>query len=455
MPDQLLSDLVLDQTNRTANHRLGDDFIGQCLPRSNVYRRAAAFFSSSVFRVAPRSWFEFFRARGRAYFVISPHLSRRDISVIRQAVYERPTYVKAFSLDDYDDPTKRKALPAAAFLRGLIATDQVDIRVALRQEPHTRDIYHEKIGIFSDTQGNIIAFSGSVNESYPAYAGNFERIDIFTKHYPADRRRALAIERHFNELWRDETTGVEVLRLTEALNRNVFIEHDTLPGERKDDILTDSGTVTDIHHRHLEVLVPASGITLRDHQREAIKAWAKAGGRGVLEMATGSGKTITALTLASKLYDSQGPPFVVLVVAPLIHLVDQWQRITKLYGLDPIRCAEGRDRWTQALSTAIDNVNAGRRPVLSILSTISTMQSDVFRRIISGVRAPLLMIADEVHNYGAGVTFSALPDHASARVGLSATPDRPYDSAGNARLKEYFGETVFTYGLRKRWPTEF
>ena len=442
MPEQLLGDLVLDQTNRTADHRLGDDFIGQCLPRSNVYRRAAAFFSSSVFRVAPRSWFEFFRAGGRAYFVISPHLSRRDISVIRQAVYERPTHVKAFSLDDYDDPTRRKALPASAFLLGLIATDQVDIRVAVRQEPHTRDIYHEKIGIFSDAQGNIIAFSGSVNESYAAYAGNFERIDIFTKHYPADRRRALAIERHFNELWRDETPGVVVLRLTEALNRNVFIERDTLPGELEDDIVTDSGAVKDKYQRYLEVLVPASGITLRTHQRAAIKAWATAGGRGVLEMATGSGKTITALTLASKLYDSQGAPFVVLVVAPLIHLVDQWQRIAKLYGLDPIRCAEGRGLWSQALSTAIDNVNAGRRPVLSILSTISTMQSDLFRRIISRVRAPLLVIADEVHNYGAGVTFSALPDHADARVGLSATPDRPYDSAGNARLKEYFGDTV-------------
>ena len=54
-----------------------------------------------------------------------------------------------------------------------------------------------------------------------------------------------------------------------------------------------------------------------------------------------------------------------------------------------------------------------------------------------------------MHNYGAVVSFSALPKNATARVGLSATPDRPYDQAGNERSRDYFGDTVFKYGLRE------
>ena len=56
-------------------------------------------------------------------------------------------------------------------------------------------------------------------------------------------------------------------------------------------------------HSVPEVLLPPADITLFPHQSEAIRSWAKAGGRGVLEMATGSGKTITGLSLASRLYD--------------------------------------------------------------------------------------------------------------------------------------------------------
>ena len=448
MRGESLTDLSFDQTNRTSSHRLGRDFLGQCLMKSCLYRRAAGFFSSSVFRVAGDEWIRFFGRGGRAQFVISPHLSRRDIVALREAIYERPVHSKAFELATYDGGSRKKVILGEHFFRGLIATDRVEVRVALRTGQRPADIYHEKIGVFSDRDGSVVAFSGSVNESWAAYVANFERIDIFPKSIPGDRRRALAVERHFDDLWRNNTDGVEVLRLYDALRQSVLLERGDLSGERGDEVVNENegGVVRDNEH-YPEVLVPASGIVPRDHQRQAIRAWAKAGGHGVLEMATGSGKTITALTLASKLYDSLGPPMVILIVVPLIHLADQWRSVAKLYGLDPIRCAEGREHWHQALASAIDNVNTGNRPVLSIVSTISTVQSEVFQRLVSAIRTHFVVVADEMHNYGAVASFSALPDNATARVGLSATPDRPYDDAGNERLRTYFGDTVFTYGL--------
>ena len=392
------------------------------------------------------SGFDFSALAGRAYFVISPYLSRRDIRALREAIYNRSAHSKSFLLENYDGCRTKQALSEEHFLRGLVATDRVEVRVALPTGRQAAAIYHEKIGIFSDHEGKVLAFSGSANESWAAYVSNFERIDIFRE--SEERRRALAVERHFDDLWNNNTDGVEILRLHEALRQDILLEHSDASDERGEEPVDKRQSAAGrSNERYPEVLVPASGIEPREHQRAAIRAWAKAGGRGVLEMATGAGKTITALTLASQLYDSLGPPFVILIIVPLIHLADQWRSVAKLYGLDPIRCAERKEWWYQALASGIDNVNNGNRPVLSVVSTIATVQSETFQRLISGIRPNFLVIADEMHNYGAAASFSALPDNAAARVGLSATPDRPYDNAGNSRLQAYFGKTVFTYGL--------
>ena len=443
MTEGSLSELPFPESTRTSSHRLGKDFLAQCLLRSSFYRRAVGFFSSSIFRVARDEWVQFFHSSGKARFVISPHLSRHDIKALREAIYERPKHSKDFCLDDYGTT---QAITDRHFLRGLIATDRIEVRVALRAGRQAGEIYHEKIGVFSDHEGRILSFSGSANESWSAYNGNFERIDIFRE--SEDRRRALAIERHFEDLWNNNTEGIEVLHLHEALKQDNLLEQSDVSIQEGDGLRVEGQSLLDQYsERYPEVLVPASGIELREHQRAAIRAWAKAGGHGVLEMATGSGKTITALALASQLYDSLGPPFAILVIAPFLHLVDQWRTVAKLYGLDPIRCAERKEQWYQSLASGIDNVNNGNRPILSFVGTIATVQSEAFQRLISGIRTNFVVVADEVHNYGATASFSALPDNAVGRVGLSATPDRPYDDAGNARLRSYFGETVFTYSL--------
>ncbi len=64
-----------------------------------------------------------------------------------------------------------------------------------------------------------------------------------------------------------------------------------------------------------------------------------------------------------------------------------------------------------------------------------------------GIRRPLLIIADEMHNYGADNTLRSLPENATYRLGLSATPDRWMDESGTQAVKDYFGPVVFRYGL--------
>ena len=75
------------------------------------------------------------------------------------------------------------------------------------------------------------------------------------------------------------------------------------------------------------------------HQGEAVSKWCEAGHRGVLEMATGSGKTITAMICARKLY-TNCRPLLIVVAAPYVPLIQQWCEEIESFGIRPINLTE-------------------------------------------------------------------------------------------------------------------
>ena len=309
--------------------------------------------------------------------------------------------------------------------------------------PPTEDrLFHEKLGIFRDREGSVLAFSGSANESRSAWLENFERVDLFRSwRLDAERSKVRRLELQFRELWSNDTPSLLVRDLAHALKDGVL-------KARCDGI---DGAISVEPHSVVawqpEILAPPHDLKLFEHQENAIAAWASAGGHGILEMATGAGKTITALTLASRLYDGIGPGMAVLIVAPYIHLVDQWCHVASSFGLDPIRCAESSLTWRDEVQVGVHALNTEVRHVLSIATTPNTLMSPLFQASIARIRKPLLVIGDEVHNFGTAAISDALPVEATYRVGLSATPERWRDDDGTRRIQEYFGPTVFQYGL--------
>ena len=445
MADSFL-DLSLEHAYRSSTHRLGRDFYGRLLDHASQYRRAVGYFSSSVFTVAPDEHVAYLQRGGRINLVCSDVFSPADLREVSAAIFDRPSVRRQWRLAEFPSSVLRETIISSRFLGWLIANDLLVIRIARLTAGGPTNLYHEKLGLFQDRHGNIVAFSGSANETEPGYVSNFERVDVFASFStdPGERRRANAIEGHFRDLWNNNTAGVEVVPLHEALERRLL-----RPREASERDAADAENSPAPRLRTApEALFPSPSVTLHRHQSEAIQAWAGAGGRGIMEMATGSGKTITALSLASRIYDEMQPGFVVLIVAPLIHLVDQWIDVSASFGLRPIRCAEGTGRWFDELSVAIQAVNSGHRPVLSIATTAATLTSDSFQRLLRTVRRPLLLIADEVHTYGAEAAHRALPHGDISRVGLSATPQRWMDPVGSARIERYFGPVVYRYALR-------
>lgn len=446
---QSLVSLPLERAYRSSSHELARDFLGHILPQSARYHRAAGFFASSVFGVAPAEFRDFFARGGIMQLVCSPLLSRLDIAAMIQGVFRRRDALAQLRLEEYGralDPSNNTN--NAKLLSWLLATGKLEVRIATPKKKSDSSIYHEKIGFFGDSTGSTVGFCGSANETRSAYAANFERVDVFSSNGgETDRRRSSAIEQHFHDLWNNRTPGVDVWTLHVALQRRLLsIAH----SEDQHD-LRDGAEVElppELGSRIApEALFPSTA-KLFDHQTAAIQAWAREGsGRGILEMATGSGKTITALTLASRLYDLLDQPFVLLVIAPLIHLVDQWRDVAFGFGLRPIRCAGSRAEWQEELSTGISACNSGQRPILSAVCTMATLATTAFQTLLADIRCPLLVIADEAHNFGAPGASASLPANATYRVGLSATPERAYDDLGTARLAQYLGRVVYRYTL--------
>ena len=199
----------------------------------------------------------------------------------------------------------------------------------------------------------------------------------------------------------------------------------------------------------MSYLQPPDWIEARPYQQDAIRSWLDASGRGILHMATGTGKTITALLAASQVARSLDGDLVLVVAVPYQHLVDQWADDLADFGADPILGYQSRRNWQPRLERELLEFNNGVRDTCVVVTTHRTLSMESARRTFSRATGRIMLIADEVHHLGANHTQNALMDDFLLRMGLSATPERWYDEEGTEKLTSYFGGTVFDYGLEQ------
>ena len=441
-----LKDLDLKLSYRTGRDDMVKDFFVPCMEQSVIYRRAAGYFTSSGLALAARGVASLALRGAVMKLVVSPYLDQSDIEAL-QAAADNPIstlrMIAVKSLADIEDALIKDRLNALAWLS---ATGLLEIKLALRLNisgEFTRGIFHEKTGVFTDSQGNHVSFSGSSNETAGGLVENFESIKVFCSWKDTEGRVKEEIE-NFEALWNNVTPGLYVLDFSEVSKEILEKFRDPnnpLLGISNIDI---SGLKKDSRF-----LMP-DWLLLRQYQEDAIRAWSKAGGQGVFAMATGSGKTLTALTLASKLAEKNSP-FVLIIVCPFINLCKQWIREILAFGLDAVACFEGRDKWQAKIEEGYQRLAVGISKELAIVTTNATFSSQLFQsrikpRVVAGSLHHFL-VADEVHNMGAENIKEFLPEEIQMRLGLSATPDRHHDPIGTAAVLSYFGGVVYEYTL--------
>lgn len=186
------------------------------------------------------------------------------------------------------------------------------------------------------------------------------------------------------------------------------------------------------------------------HQGEAVAAWETATKpeNGILEMATGAGKTLTALICATRVQDrNPDSGLLIVVAAPTRNLVTQWRAEVAKFGLKAVAPALESNS-TTSLTEALRQADLGGTVALVITNHMlcdPTFQRTLERRV--NPNTLLLLIADEAHGLGADGFINNKPEFFKKRLGLTATPVRQYDEEGTQQVFEYFGKPVYKFGL--------
>lgn len=448
----MLSDLNIKQSYRSDECNIVREFYTPCLSNSILYQRAVGYFSSSALILVARGLNALIHRGGRMQLAASPYLSEQDIEAINEGYMRRRERETQAILTALTGPFDSLAMTRLNFLAWLIEHERLDIKIISLKNQKQFGIFHEKVGLFSDGK-NIVAFTGSPNESVGGLLNNFESIDVYCSWKEADRERAYQKMLNFENLWENRTRGLTVLEFPEAA-RQALLKYRSTTTEITDDpeeyidgpLIYDydnNGSSDEHLVREQSSPVPSlpSSIILRPYQQQAIENWFAAQGRGTLKMATGSGKTITALATAAKLYDTIKLQ-AIIIVCPYRHLVVQWNKECQRFGMQPLLCFESRHRWADALRNRLYNLESGVDEFLTVITTNSTFCGASFQACLPFFPPKTLLIGDEAHNMGTSEMITSLPTSIGLRLALSATPERWFDDSGTQKLFEYFGPVL-------------
>ena len=172
-------DIELKPEYRSRLDNVIRDFYNPVLKQAVTYKRAVGFFSSSALLSLTAGICGLVENGGSIQMIASPRLLPEDIEAINDGIRRRDEVIKEALLRELREPKGKFEGARLNLLSNLIAAGRLDIKIAFLEDDNTVGMFHEKLGLMYDSNGNIIAFSGSMNESANAFTSNYEAIDVF------------------------------------------------------------------------------------------------------------------------------------------------------------------------------------------------------------------------------------------------------------------------------------
>jgi len=424
------------------------DFYIPSLQYAVKYDRAVGYFSSTALIDITKGIGTLIKNNGKIRLVVSPKLSPEDIESIRVGYMNRADVIQNCLLKDFNREFNFFETKRLNLLAYLISNHYLEIKVALIQHSNSIGMFHEKLGIIEDVEGNVIAFSGSLNETNSAFSHNYEAIDVF-KSWTPDWERVKSKQSVFEFIWANKVKGISIVDFPHAV-REKLLEY------KSDDLDLDIDEKEYYYLKSLamgkeEIKEPSFPIEfkLRDYQKEAIDQWEKNNFRGIFNMATGTGKTFTSLAAATRLSQLQNYNLAIVIVCPYQHLVEQWVKSVNDFNLKPIvgYSSSKQKAWKERLKTNVEAYNLGIKENFCFVTTNASFATKYVQNQMKKIDRNFLLIVDEAHNFGANNLFSKLPTNAKFRIALSATIQRHNDIEGTELLMNYFGDTCINYTL--------
>jgi len=422
------------------------DFYVPVLENAVRYDRIAGFFSSSSLAIAARGIAGLIRNNGRMRIIASPHLNKDDANVLSHTGSLSKSCIDTLiaELDTFRDLAERDHVAALGWMldKGFL---EVRLAVVLSSddgEIKSDALFHQKIGILEDDCGDKISFSGSINETASGWLTNSEEFKVFKCWEPGQDSYFLEDEDKFLDLWQGTRKHIKVIPAPIAFrdklvsigtnfNRDRFVAKQYVSNQKQKTV--------------------EERLSLFSYQKAAKQQWMDSSYSLLFEMATGTGKTRTAMACIME-FLNKTERSVVIICTPQGTLSRQWKKEIQGIGL-PVQneiIVDGTNhRWRTELPLMIKRIAAGIAHNLFIYTTHATASADDFRAIIINNSSSLSMcfVGDEAHGLGAPKTKNALLPEYQFRIGLSATPKRWFDDYGTSVLEQYFGGQSYQFTI--------
>lgn len=407
----------------TSEDNLIDELYTPCLKWAERFDRGVGYFTTGwlTYNVAGLS--DFASRGGKMRLITSPILSTEDTDAIIGAENQDGSAflrLEAALLENVEILKQEMEADIINTFSWMLYDGIIDMRFAIPCEKLEEGDFHDKFGIFC--KGNdALSFSGSINDSKHGFQ-NYESIKVF-KTWAGTQECVDADTARFEKIWNRKDRNLKMFTIPQAVKNKIF----------------------ELRSPDRPYSLPA-GSSKWVHQDIAVKTFLEKE-HGILAMATGTGKTVTAMKIINKLFDS-GEIRRVVITMYGNDLLDQWAiQIRENYKNKQINYHYASQKMMKDFVMHPDDS-------ILILSRDARNLSkllDLFDRLPGDYRNDTLFVFDEVHGAGSNTFVENLSGRLSPyryRLGLSATPEREYDEAGNDFLLNEIGEVIFEFTLQ-------
>lgn len=406
-----------------------DCLLNPALKLAKTYCRSVGFFSSSVFKLLINSLPSFIRNGGKINLIVSPTLSEDDVTAIQLGYERKEDLVNRKFIESFKSEIRRFDDTGLEVLSELVARNILDIKVA--SVKNNIGIYHDKLGILVDKDNNKIVFYGSPNSSINAYQNNYERVRVVRSWIAGEGDSVDDEVVEFDKLWEDQNEFLDIYDFMESVKKSIL----NLVEERK------------VQKKNSEP------IKLFDYQEKAIEKWVENGYKGFYIMATGTGKTWTAIYSAKRLIEIF--PSLVVIAAPYKHLVKQWAEDVKRAFKDAsiLLISSENPQWYSIAKQLVIAQKYSPEKQIILITTIKSFYSDKFNTVMAMSNQDKLLIVDEAHRFTQRdeelhTTFKFM-------LGLSATPINGKNNEAGVELVNFFGGQVFNLPIEEALKRHF
>ena len=438
------------------------EFYVKVIPLSKEIKMNLGYFSSYAFSLLSYPMAKFIHSGGKMKIITNHELNEKDVTNLIDAdenILADNMEHHFFNVNDIEKNLNHRSQHFFDCLKYLIKENRLQIHPVRKRNSGNS---HRKNMIFSDGNNKIVT-NGSMNFTLNGIARNGENFNVDGSWQgKTARERITTLEDQFEKIFSGKH------RKYQMLDKETLIQLIEKIGNKKtpDELIVDSIKLEEIYDQNENVKrliynlkdeLKKTKLKLFEqkkprfphdraypYQEEANESWINNNFSGLFEMATGTGKTLTAILCLVNEYKKTKKQKNIIVV-PGEELVQQWSDELNDSNFSNVFKWSSKNKRLEREAQEIKILK--RTDSLNIVITYDSFQLDKFAKIFNGNFNDFIVVFDEAHHMGALGFMNKIKTYKFTKtIGLSATPLRDWDeNDSNKFIYNFFKIDVPTF----------